>query len=177
MGRIGKEKNLPFLINVLQKLIPDFPHIILVIAGDGPYREELQNMVKLRGLSNNVIFTGFIQKKNMNKIYAMNCGTPVVAIGKMGTKEVMHSDNGGFIVEDNLEIFTERVRQLLINPDLYQKKSIEARQFAGNWTIDKFIEKLLNLYESLVKTSEVKIKIVNIPEKLIAENSFLQLSG
>ena len=39
----------------------------------------------------------------------------VVAIGKMDTREVMGGDSGGFMVDDELDMFVEKVELLLSN--------------------------------------------------------------
>jgi hypothetical protein len=169
-GRVGKEKNLPFLIDVAKKLMQEFPDLYMIIVGDGPYRKEIQRIVHQKGADRNIIMTGFIEKNRMKELYAladififaskvesqglvtieaMICGTPVVAIGEMGTREVMNGDNGGFMVEDNLELFTEKIRLLLTDKVLYRSKSEEARRYAEGWTIEKNAQKMLEIYEYL----------------------------
>lgn len=171
-GRIGKEKNLVFVLSVYKKLLDEFNDIILVIVGDGPYREELEQEVRKHGLDGKVVFTGFIEKKHMRDIYsisnillfaskvetqglvtieAMSCGTPVVAIGEMGTREVMNGDNGGFMVRDDQKEFLARVRQLLSDNKLYQRKSKEAIKYASQWTIGRFSEKMQALYYAVIQ--------------------------
>ncbi len=171
-GRIGKEKNLPFLVDVLEKLVKEFPDIILAFVGDGPFRDQLEKLVKARGLSDYVVFTGFIVRAHMKEwfsiasiflfaskvesqglvtIESMICRTPVVAIGEMGTREIMDGNNGGFMVKDDVEEFTEKVRLLLTDKKLYKKKSEEAYRYAQKWTIKKNAMKMLELYKKFVK--------------------------
>jgi hypothetical protein len=81
----------------------------------------------------------------------MACGTPVVAIGKMGTREVMGGDSGGFMVDDELAMFVEKTELLLSNPEIHKSKSIEAVKHVENWTIQIAATKMLRLYKSLVQ--------------------------
>jgi hypothetical protein len=171
-GRVGWEKNLAFLIHVLGRLVPEFPDVILMVVGDGPYRKPLERLAKQRGLNAQVVFTGFVPKMDMKEVYAiadvlvfaskvetqglvtieaMYCGVPVVAIGEMGTREVMQGDNGGFMVKDDLDDFTEKTRRLLGDAALHRVKSLEAKRHAADWTIEAFAAKLLRLYRSLVE--------------------------
>jgi len=89
-------------------------------------------------------------------IEAMMCGTPAVAVGKMGTKEVMAGDNGGFMVEEDVTVFSDAVLRLLKDPVLYQVKSAEAKAYAQNWTAGKMAKRIEALYEQVVKDYKPK---------------------
>jgi glycosyltransferase involved in cell wall biosynthesis len=170
-GRIGWEKNLNFLVDMLGRVVQEQPNTVLLIAGDGPYREDMEHLIHRRGLSHNVVFAGIVPKKEMKKVYAladvfvfsskvetqglvtieaMICGTPVVAIGEMGTRDVMSGNNGGFMTHDDLGEFTRRVLQLLTDEKLYWKKSHEAMLHAEAYTIERFAKMTTDLYDSLV---------------------------
>lgn len=60
VGRLGKEKNVNFLIEAQKDLITKIPNAKLVIIGDGPEREDFYNHAKRLKLLNNVIFTGMV---------------------------------------------------------------------------------------------------------------------
>ena len=60
VGRLGKEKNVDFLIEAQKDLITKIPNAKLVIIGDGPEREDFYNHAKKLKLLNNVIFTGMV---------------------------------------------------------------------------------------------------------------------
>jgi glycosyltransferase involved in cell wall biosynthesis len=170
-GRVGWEKNLAFLVDVLGRLAPEFADVVLMVVGDGPFRGPLERLVKRRNLSDRVVFTGFVPKSDMKRIYAladvlvfasrvetqglvtieaMYCGVPVVAIGEMGTREVMQGDNGGYMVHDDVEAFTQKTRLLLADAELRKRKSQEARRHAEHWTIGASAEKLIALYRAVV---------------------------
>jgi hypothetical protein len=82
----------------------------------------------------------------------MFSGTPVVAIGAMGTLMVMGGDNGGFMVQNDPAEFTGRVLELLGNPELRRDKSREAQMYAHPWSIEELTKKLVGIYESTIKT-------------------------
>lgn len=171
-GRIGKEKNITFLIDVIKELLPDNPDIILVISGDGPAMGEIRKYALEKGVIEHVVFTGFVERLKLKNFYSlakvfvfaskvesqgmvvlesMACGTPVVAIGKMGTREVMGGDSGGFMVDDELETFAEMVEVLLNDSLIHKMKSDEALQHVSKWTIQLQAAKMIKLYNFLVK--------------------------
>jgi glycosyltransferase involved in cell wall biosynthesis len=171
VGRLGKEKNIKFLIDAFYRILPNNPDSKLILVGDGPARAELEEYAKRLKITENVIFTGFIERESLAEYYAMarvfifaskvesqglvilesmTCGIPVVAIGEMGTKELMGGDNGGFMVQDNLDEFVEKVEMLLTDHHLHESKSAEALVEAKKWQIDMMSLKVLELYESLL---------------------------
>ncbi|MDD4975285.1 MAG: glycosyltransferase [Bacteriovorax sp.] len=171
VGRIGKEKNIKFLIDALHQLLPNNKDAKLVIVGEGPAKEELEDYALQLGLQDHVIFTGFVERDKLAEFYSMahvftfaskvesqglvilesmTCGTPVVAIGEMGTKELMGGDFGGFMVEDNLNLFVEKVELLLSDYQLHKLKSEEALQEATKWKIESMTLRVLKLYEGLL---------------------------
>jgi len=174
-GRLGKEKNIPFLIDVFASLAPHFKNLMLVIGGDGPAKRDLQDYAKNSGLSDSILFTGYIERKKLQNFYrraeifvfaskvesqgmvvleAMACGTPVVAIGKMGTREVMGGDAGGFMVDDDKSEFAEKVQLLLNNPEIHKAKAMGAKRHAESWTMEVQAEKMLKLYVKLLKREQ-----------------------
>ncbi len=169
-GRITEEKNISFLIDTFALIQSKHPDTMLFFAGDGPqadlYREEVQE----KGLEEVCIFAGYLERRELALLYALatvfvfpSCtetqglvtieamlsGLPVVAVGKMGTLNVMGGDNGGFMVKNNVKEFADRVCQLLENPRLHRAKSREAKIHAQDWTIDSMTKRLEAVYTEL----------------------------
>lgn len=172
VGRIVKEKNLPFLFEVLKKVQKFYPKTALLFVGGGPYLEELKELSKEEKLESSVFFTGYIASEDLVYIYklaqvfvfpsktetqglvtveAMLSGLPVVAIGEMGTVDIMQGNNGGFMVNDDSEEFSEKVILLLKNQNLRKQKSLEAMEWGKQWKISALTPKLVNCYEKAIK--------------------------
>ena len=171
-GRVAKEKNIGFLIDILPGILMKHPEVILMIAGNGPDLEYYQEEVRKAGIDKNCIFTGYVERRELALIYtiaeifvfpsltdtqglvtieAMLSGTPVVAIGVLGTLMVMKGDKGGFMVKNNASDFIAKVLELLDNPELRANKSAEARQHARSWSIDELTKKLVGIYNATIK--------------------------
>ncbi len=172
VGRVGQEKNMDFLLDVVEQVQTKVPKATLVVAGNGPYLEDFKTKIKERGLDDLVLCLGYVDRKELKHLYsladvftfasktetqglvtieAMMCHTPAVAIGLMGTKEVMNGDNGGFMVDDDLEQFSAAVVRLLTDPAVYRAKSEEAYQYAQNWTAAKMALKIEKLYGETIE--------------------------
>jgi glycosyltransferase involved in cell wall biosynthesis len=66
VGRVSREKELPLLTQVFKRLSQSIHHISLVVAGDGPYLEEMKK--ELAGTR--CCFTGAITGDALDKLYA-----------------------------------------------------------------------------------------------------------
>ncbi len=172
VGRVGQEKNMDFLLDAFEKVLTSEPNALLVVAGNGPYFETFQNHIAEKGLSQAVLCLGYVDYQELKHLYAlaevftfasvtetqglvtieaMMCGTPAVAVGKMGTREVMAGDNGGFMVDEDVTAFAEAVLKLLKDPVLYRAKSAEALAYAQNWTASKMAKRVEALYEQVLR--------------------------
>ncbi|MBC7539439.1 MAG: glycosyltransferase [Bacteriovorax sp.] len=176
VGRLGKEKNIKFLIDAFSQLVKSNSDIKLIIVGDGPAKSELENYTKQLSLDGRVIFTGYVQRNMLADFYSMahififaskvesqglvilesmTCGTPVVAIGEMGTRALMASGDGGFMVDDDLDLFIEKVELLLNDTQIHKIKSAEALKESKNWGSDIMTSKVLTLYEDLLTEKRI----------------------
>ncbi|MDR1836516.1 MAG: glycosyltransferase [Treponema sp.] len=170
-GRVAKEKNIGFLLNILPEIIGKHPDVVLLIAGNGPDLDYFRDEARDKGVENYCVFTGYFDRKDLALVYAMAevfvfpsltdtqglvtlesmlSGTPVVAIGAMGTLTVMGGDNGGFMVKNDAPEFTRRVLELLSDPELRRRKSIEAKSHARSWSIEELTKKLIAMYETTI---------------------------
>lgn len=168
VGRIVKEKNPDFLFDVLKKVRERVSNTVLLFVGGGPYLEELRKKSQDAGLVDSVFFTGYIDGSKLIYFYkvadvftfpsktetqglvtieAMLAGLPVVAIGEMGTLDVMQGDHGGFMVGDEIGEFSDHVVRLLEDETLRKEKSAEAEEWASKWKISNLTPKLAECYE------------------------------
>lgn len=71
MGRLGKEKSTDVIINAMPELLKKLPNTKLLIVGDGPYRNFLEELVSKLNLNNSVVFAGQQPWKDVPKFYHM----------------------------------------------------------------------------------------------------------
>jgi glycosyltransferase involved in cell wall biosynthesis len=118
VGRVSREKNLELLADAFIELTKSGFDAQLVIIGDGPYRNEMEQ--KLRGYP--AAFTGFLQGEDLSQGYAsadvfvfpsttdtfgnvvleaQASGLPVIVTDEGGPRELMQSEKTGFVVKAN----------------------------------------------------------------------------
>jgi glycosyltransferase involved in cell wall biosynthesis len=171
VGRITKEKNIAFLLDLVPEISKKHPDVVFLLVGNGPDLIGFQDQCKRLGITDQVIFTGYLDREDVALIYGMShifvfpsltetqglvtieamlSGIPVVAIGAMGTLMVMNGDNGGFMVKNDAGEFVQRVFDLLEDEALYQRKVEEAKTHAQGWTIDTMAAKLEGIYRETI---------------------------
>ena len=147
-GRVSREKNLGLLADAFLELQAKGSSAWLVIAGDGPYREEMAR--KLTG--HKAIFTGFLSQADLARVYASSdllvfpsntdtfgnvvleaqaCGLPVVVTDKGGPRELMLDGITGLVVPSN--DCGALVRAMSFLSEDHQTRclmGLEAREFA-----------------------------------------------
>ena len=171
MGRVAEEKNIDFLLRVVNRVRHRIPHLRLLIAGEGPAKARLQRMTAQLGLTECITFLGYLTKDDWRDCYAaadlfvfssvtetqglvvseaMAVGTPVVAVGEMGIKDVMASGRGGIVTKFDESEFASAIQRLLLEPQLYQSKRSEALEEAGHWSATTMAKRMLANYQSML---------------------------
>lgn len=172
IGRLAKEKNLPFLLDMLEKVKKTHPDTVLLIVGGGPKEGDLKSLAQKSPVGDSVFFTGFVKSEDVIYYYslgevfvfpsktetqglvtleAMRSGIPVVAIGEMGTIDVMQGDHGGFMVKDDIDEFSSKVCLLLDDKKLHDQKAKEAIEWGSNWSLKSLVPKLIDVYTRAIE--------------------------
>ncbi|MDR1325337.1 MAG: glycosyltransferase [Treponema sp.] len=178
-GRISGEKNIDFLLAIAPLILEKHPKVAFLFVGNGPDLHLFTKEAARQGVADACVFTGYLKREDLALTYGMSdifvfpsltetqglvtieamlSGTPVVAIGAMGTLTVMGGDNGGFMVKDDKDEFVRRVFDLLEDDELYQRKVAEAREHAQAWTIDTMATKLEKIYQGTIDAFQRAVK-------------------
>jgi glycosyltransferase involved in cell wall biosynthesis len=64
VGSITHNQGLPLLVEALPRVLQDLPEVKVKVIGQGPYLEELKQIVHEKDLDNHFDFTGFIKDEN-----------------------------------------------------------------------------------------------------------------
>ncbi len=90
IGRISQEKSLDQIISHFDQLSGMFPDIKLFIVGDGPGKEELEKLRSELGLTDRIIFTGYVDWNNIQDYYA--AGDIFVSASESETQGLTYSE-------------------------------------------------------------------------------------
>ena len=78
---------------------------------------------------------------------AMSFGKPVVASNVGGISEIVENDKNGYTVENNVDLFAEKIKYILSNEDVYERFSNYAlKRFEKDLTVDKMVDSYMKCY-------------------------------
>jgi glycosyltransferase involved in cell wall biosynthesis len=163
VGRVSREKSLPFLVEVFKRLVTLRPNVRLCTIGDGPYLEEMKEA--LEGLP--AVFTGPLEGEKLAQAYASSdlfvfpsttdtfgnvvleaqaSGLPVIVTEEGGPRENLIEGVTGLVVPpDDLKAFVEALLRLIDSPDLLRRMARNAREYSSKRS---FESAYLELWES-----------------------------
>ena len=122
VGRLAEEKNVDVLIEALSLLPDTLEHVVLDIAGGGELREALEQKAHDCGVSDRVIFRGFVPDEHLPEVYqmadvfcqpgtaelqslvsleAMSASTPVVLANALALPHLVEDGVNGYLFEPN----------------------------------------------------------------------------
>jgi len=166
VGSLVYNKNQIFLIEVVEKLIDRGYNVSLKLLGDGQNRKNLEekiNSKKLRdfifliGNVNDVesylwesdlyIHSSFSEALGLTLIEAMAAGLPVVTLDGKGNRDLMEDGKNGFLItEQNALLFADKILDIWNDKKKYHEMSEYAQEYAKNYDIKNYVEKLLKIY-------------------------------
>jgi len=178
-GRLGVEKNLDFLLRSFRRLLSLRPGARLIIAGDGPQRQHLEQYATNLGIAPYVIFTGFLQRRDLVDLYkqslfvftsktetqglvvveAMMAGAAVVAIGIMGPRDIIASGETGILVGEDEDEFAQACNRLLLDEKERQRLGMAAQKWARSQSSQVSTRKLLDIYSHHIKEMLEKSRV------------------
>lgn len=172
IGRVAFEKNIDFLLHVVNKVRQSIPEVLLLIAGEGPSLSHLKHMAKNLSLNDNVLFLGYLdRKKELLDCYAcgdafvfasntetqglvlleaMALGVPLISTAVMGTKDILAARKGALVCNESIDEFTDAVITLLADKQLRENLSKEALEYVKTWSARSMAEKLVGFYERVI---------------------------
>ena len=126
-----------YLLKALAEIVREFPHVKLVLIGEGELKSSLQDLADTLGMREHVLFLGkrqdispFLNRADIcvmpslsegmsNAILEyMAAGKPVVATNAGGNPELIQNGYNGFLVEkENTEELKEALLTLLQEPE------------------------------------------------------------
>jgi 1,2-diacylglycerol 3-alpha-glucosyltransferase len=173
VGRVAHEKNIGFLLRVVDRIRHEIPDILFVLAGEGPALKSLKNEVKELRITENVLFVGNLDRHaDLNDCYraadvfvfssrtetqglvlleAMAQGVPVVSIAELGTRDVLRDGVGVWIAQEELTDFSGKVVTMLGDDQERKVLGDSGREYALEWSASNQAKRMLRFYEAALK--------------------------
>lgn len=186
VARLGKEKNIMFLLKSFKQISAENTGAHLVIVGYGEEERVLKEYVKKNKLSRLVHFTGKIDPEEMTKIYAGAdifvfssrsevhpmvileagaSGLPFVVVDDGAYKDIIQDRENGYIVPLVISEFTKKVLDLIKNPEDRKKfGSFSRKTIQKNFSPKTLTLQMLDVYKETIdnrRPGRLTIKSIN----------------
>lgn len=168
VGRLAPEKGLPFLLHSFAQTEPCQTGHHLVVVGSGPQKDELLKLASELAIEGRVHFLGALAYEDMPRVYqqsdlfvicsttevkplvvleALASGLPVLAVSACGTKDTISHGKDGLLCRLKQSEYAKGWCRLLQDEEFRTQLSEQARKTASHYSIDKYVDRLCQLYE------------------------------
>ena len=171
VGRVVENKNNQFSLEVLKRIKQITNDFVFLIVGDGPYLENLRQLVKKYDLQDNVIFTGKIMDRQyLSCIYYCSdlflfpseidtCGIvaieaavnrlPSVMLENTCPSELIINGENGLSLAKNEEVWVTEIQKIINNKSvLEQMKQCVSKSLYIPW--EQIVKQYIDFYKEMI---------------------------
>ena len=169
LGRLSAVKGHVFLIRAMPSILKEVKDCILVIAGDGPLKADLERLVRELNLTHSVKLIGYVKDAGqflsmidlfvlpslseglpISLLEAMASGKPVVASAVGGISEVITTDKEGVLVSPgDPNAIARVVKNFIVNKELMNMLSQGGRKLVQDrFSSSRMTRKYISLYST-----------------------------
>jgi 1,2-diacylglycerol 3-alpha-glucosyltransferase len=177
VGRLAPEKNLAFMLRAFAGTAAAFEKVHLMLVGDGPEKEDLEEHTGQLGLAGRVTITGAVPYQDvpaylamadafvtasvtevhpLSIIEAMASGLPVLGIISPGVSDTVEDGMTGLLSTHDLASFTAKMVRLVTEHESRQKMGERARQVSQQYDIHETTKTFISVYDRLIRSARVQ---------------------
>jgi len=168
IGTLSEVKGIQNFTKALPRIIRESHDLNVLICGNGPLREEIEQFLQNEGLLGHVNLPGWISHDDLPKylnqlqllilpsyseglpnviLEAMACGTPVLATPVGAIPDIIIDGKTGFIMESNApECIAENIKRALNSRDL-EKIVVNEKKLLETFTFEMTVNKWKRVLE------------------------------
>jgi glycosyltransferase involved in cell wall biosynthesis len=172
VGRLAEEKNWTTLLQAFAIALKEQSNLRLVLIGDGPQAQALQQLAGELGITDRVLFVGRVpfeqipaylkaadlfafasvtETQGLATLEAMAAGLPVVAVAASGTQDIVEDSVQGFLVQNDPEDLAKGIVKLINNPELMGTFKTDALRKSRSYDNKRLARKMLKVYEQAIR--------------------------
>lgn len=173
-GRLLKEKGLAYLVNAMSAVKKRHKDALLVLIGEGPFRQEIRKVVEEKKLEGSVlvlapkphdeikwwfnsadlvVLPSLKEGFGVTLIEAMACGKPIIGTKVGGIKDIIEDKvNGFFVPVKDSKALAQKITRLLENEKLAGKMGASGRKIVmKKFSVEAMVSAYVEEYRKLVK--------------------------
>ena len=186
VGRLGKEKNVDFLLDNQEYFTKINKNVKLLIVGDGPDLELYKNKAKKLKHAN-IIFTGKVpyndipyyynignifvsasttETQGLTIIEAMSASLPVVCIDDESFRKTVVNDLNGYLFKNKKEYKTY-IEELIKNKTKLKRLGEQAKISTIEYSSKYYAERVLDVYKKTIEENKTKKTFLDRTKEVI----------
>jgi len=178
LGRLVFYKNVEVILKSFKIVAEQFPAAKLIIAGDGPHRESLQELVKKLDISNNITFVGYVTPNEKKKLLAESNALlfpsiiegfglvmleafqqkrPVIVSNIPPMSDIIENNKTGLVIDPHDEKqWAQSIIQLINNPNISDEMGKNGNQILKTKYNEKlFYERIIKMYNDTLTVEDI----------------------
>jgi glycosyltransferase involved in cell wall biosynthesis len=171
MGRLIGKKGFDLLIHAFATIVPEFPRVHLLIAGDGEERAKLERLIDKLRMRACVTLLGFADREKTIALFlgceffvlssriepfgivvleAMAARKAVLATRSGGVVDLIQPSVNGLLVEPEVDALANGMREMLLHPEITRAMGEHAAAAIQNHTWAAVTEQFLSVFERVL---------------------------
>lgn len=166
VGELLPNKNQSMLIDAMKNVTQKFPEAKVILAGNGPEKENLEKRAIENGVEEKIVFLGYCttlekyqkiadvsvscskrEGLGLNLIEAMLSGNPIVATSNRGHKELVIQGENGFLIDlGNTKELVDRIILILSDSEKAKEMGEKGIVIGTKYCIDEVKKELDMIY-------------------------------
>lgn len=178
--RLVRRMGIDNLVKAMGKVVTEYPHTKLYIAGQGYLRQELESLIRNLRLENNVYLLGKITNDELLNWYqiadfsivptitlegfglvtveSLACGTPVLGTPYGGTKEILQKLDEQLLFRDSSDQAIASKLEDILSGQLKLPNREHCRKFVmENYTWDKVVDAVSTVFDNSMNRKTIDI--------------------
>lgn len=171
IGRLGPEKNIDIILKAMAIVVKKDKEVILDIIGDGPERKYLEGLSRELGISGNVNFLGFMDRKKLLPqikdydifvtastietqglviLESMASGLPIIGVDRLAIPEAVKNGQNGYVVSiGDAKKMAEMIGILFGDAGMREKMGKASVKLASSHELAGAVRHLEGIYQKI----------------------------
>ena len=170
-AELNENKNQKMLIDAMKKLVPAYPNMKILLAGEGPLKEKFEKEIRENFLQSNVLLIGYrtdipellkisdlyvaTSKREglpINILEAMVSGLPLVVTNARGQRELVEDGKNGYVVEiGDVDSLVEKIRNIYLDSRMRNMITKNARANIAPYLLPNVLAEMKRIYHDTLQ--------------------------
>ncbi len=177
VGRLAAVKNLAFLLQAFAAVTSLLPDTYLMLVGEGPEQDNLQDQARRLNLGERVIFTGKVSYDDvpaylaiadafvtasvtevhpLSVLEAIAAGLPVLGVDSPGVGETIVHERNGLLSSSDIAEFSVQLYRLMSDNRLRARLAQQARADSAQYDIRTTTRQMVSCYEEVIASYQAQ---------------------